>query len=121
LATAIDVLRANAEQVDSALVYLSDHGESLGENNLYLHGMPYLLAPEQQTKVPMVWWMSPGYARRIWLDLGCVAQQTQRPATHDHLFHSLLGLLDVASTVYERSLDITAPCKGLPMSVALAP
>jgi lipid A ethanolaminephosphotransferase len=118
LATAIDLLRVHANTVDSALLYVSDHGESLGEHNLYLHGMPYALAPSEQTQVPMVWWLSPRFAERIQLDTACLAQQAKRPAKHDHLFHSLLGLLDVNSKVYQADLDITAPCRGSPTDVA---
>src|SRR3546814_3254838 len=49
---------------DTALVYVSDHGESLGEDSLYLHGVPRAIAPSQQTQVPMVMWFSPGFARQ---------------------------------------------------------
>jgi lipid A ethanolaminephosphotransferase len=112
LATVIDTLRAQAASVDSAMVYVSDHGESLGENNLYLHGIPYAFAPKEQTEVPMVWWLSPGFAQRSGLSGACLSRRATEPATHDHLFHSLLGLLDVQSTVYERTLDIGAECRS---------
>ena len=58
LATLIAKLQAQADKVDSAVVYVSDHGESLGENNLFLHGMPYAIAPAEQTSVPMLMWLS---------------------------------------------------------------
>jgi lipid A ethanolaminephosphotransferase len=112
LATVIDTLRAQAASVDSAMVYVSDHGESLGENNLYLHGIPYAFAPKEQTEVPMLWWLSPGFAQRSGLSGACLSRRAAEPATHDHLFHSLLGLLDVQSTVYERTLDIGAECRA---------
>ncbi|MHA5867123.1 phosphoethanolamine transferase, partial [Pseudomonas aeruginosa] len=61
LASLIDLLRKNEERIDTGMLYLSDHGESLGEYNLYLHGTPYLLAPDQQKHVGMLAWFSPGY------------------------------------------------------------
>src|SRR5690606_23679086 len=62
LARAIDMLRDDPDY-DTVLVYVSDHGESLGENRLFLHGVPRAIAPSQQTQVPMVMWFSPGFAR----------------------------------------------------------
>ncbi len=112
LSTVIDTLRSQAANVDSAMVFVSDHGESLGENNLFLHGIPYAFAPKQQTEVPMAWWMSEGYAARLNLNGACLKQRAAEPASHDHLFHSLLGLLDVQTTVYESAFDLTAACRG---------
>ena len=74
---------------------MSDHGESLGEHNLYLHGMPRSLAPKEQTHVPMVMWFSPGFASSFGVDTACLRQQALQPASHDNLFHTVLGLLDV--------------------------
>src|SRR5699024_2602082 len=56
LASIIQTLKDKEPQADTALLYLSDHGESLGEHGIYLHGFPYFLAPEQQTHIPMVLW-----------------------------------------------------------------
>jgi lipid A ethanolaminephosphotransferase len=87
----------------SAMLYVSDHGESLGENNLYLHGMPYALAPDVQKHVPMVLWLSEAMRQRHTLQTACVQQQEARDWSHDHLFHSVLGLLDVQTEVYQRT------------------
>ena len=94
----------------TSLIYLSDHGESLGENGLYLHGVPYALAPKQQTHVPMVAWLSPGLQQRSGVGGACLRAQADKPISHDHLFHSVLGLMDVQTTAHELSLDILAPC-----------
>jgi lipid A ethanolaminephosphotransferase len=110
LAGAVKFLATQADRRDTGLIYVSDHGESLGENGLYLHGVPYAIAPSQQAKVPMVWWLSPGLAERAGIDRACLAAQATRAWTHDNLFHTTLGLLDVQTAVYERSLDISAPC-----------
>lgn len=111
LATLIGTLQAHASSVDSALIYVSDHGESLGENNLYLHGMPYAIAPDMQTRVPMLMWISGGFTHASRLDTGCLEHRAAQPASHDHLFHTLLGLLDVRTALYEPAWDLAAGCR----------
>ncbi len=96
----------------TALLYVSDHGESLGENNLYLHGLPYAIAPDTQKHVPMVTWLSTPMQQRLKLSKACLAQQASRPLTHDNLFHSVLGLMDLNTSLRNPALDVFAPCKG---------
>ncbi|MFY8087310.1 MAG: sulfatase-like hydrolase/transferase, partial [Rubrivivax sp.] len=84
--------------------------ESLGENNLFLHGIPYAIAPEVQKRVPMVMWLSSGFAQTRGLDVACLAQRAAQPATHDHLFHTVLGLMDVRTSLHEKALDLGAGC-----------
>ena len=112
LAQAIAWLQQRQASHDTALVYVSDHGESLGENNLYLHGLPYAIAPDVQKRVPWITWLSPGFARRQKLDLACLAGRADAEISHDHYFHSVLGLLDVQTGVYQPRLDAYAPCRG---------
>lgn len=105
-------LKARADQgsEDTGLIYVSDHGESLGENGLYLHGVPYALAPEQQTHVPMVSWFSRGLQQRTGLSMNCLREHAAAPISHDNVFHSVLGLMDVQTRVYQPALDALAPC-----------
>ena len=110
LATLIQRLKAQADKVDSVVLYVSDHGESLGENGVFLHGLPYAIAPEVQKRVPMVMWFSPRFAQARGLDLGCLARRAAQPATHDHLFHTVLGLVDVRTAVHEKTWDLSAEC-----------
>ena len=113
LALLIQRLQALAAQVDSAVLYVSDHGESLGERGLFLHGLPYAIAPEVQTRVPMVMWVSSGFAGARKLDAGCLAARAALPGTsHDHLFHTVLGLLDVRTQARDAALDLTEGCVG---------
>ena len=112
LARGIDLLQELAPRYDTALLYVSDHGESLGENGLYLHGLPYSIAPAEQTRVPMVMWLSSGFAARNRLDPACLRTQADKPAAHDNLFHTVLGLLDVNTAVRDDALDLTAPCRS---------
>jgi lipid A ethanolaminephosphotransferase len=97
--------------VDSALIYVSDHGESLGENKLYLHGVPYAIAPSVQTQVPMVMWTSPGYRSATGLDQACLQRRAAQPASHDHLFHTVLGMLDVRTALHEPAWDLADGCR----------
>lgn len=92
-------------------MYVSDHGESLGEKGLYLHGVPHAIAPDEQTKVPMTWWLSPGYAASFGLDPACLRRAAAAPWTHDNHFHTTLGLLRVQAREYEAALDITRRCR----------
>lgn len=109
IARAIGMLRAN-DRYDSALIYVSDHGESLGENGLYLHGIPYAIAPDTQLRVPMVMWLSPGLVEQLGLNMSCLQHVAAEPARHDNLFHSVLGLMQVHTRAYDRERDLFATC-----------
>jgi lipid A ethanolaminephosphotransferase len=96
---------------DAAMIYVSDHGESLGEKGFYLHGLPRAIAPKEQTEVPMLMWLSPGFATSFNLDTQCLKNQAAHPVSHDYLFHSILGILQVTTKVYEPDYDLTAACR----------
>jgi lipid A ethanolaminephosphotransferase len=95
----------------TALIYLSDHGESLGENNLYLHGMPYALAPEVQKHIPMLVWLSPRYQQAFAVDTACLRLKREQRVSQDNLFHSILGLLDIDTEAYDGKLDLFSGCR----------
>lgn len=99
-------------QRPTALVYVSDHGESLGEKGLYLHGMPYRMAPTEQTHVPMLAWASKALQQTQGLRLECLKGQAAQPWSHDNLFHTMLGLARVGTTALDGKLDMLAPCTG---------
>ncbi|WP_448723264.1 phosphoethanolamine transferase [Pseudomonas farris] len=120
LSTLIDLLRSNQDKVDTAMLYLSDHGESLGEYNLFLHGTPYMLAPEQQKHVAMLAWFSDSYQKSFSVDTHCLQLSREKPLSQDNLFHSMLGLLEVNSKVYDPGLDMFAGCRGAVIDGVLA-
>jgi lipid A ethanolaminephosphotransferase len=120
LSTLIDLLRSNQDKVDTAMLYLSDHGESLGEYNLYLHGTPYMLAPEQQKRVAMLAWFSDSYQKSFSVDTHCLQLSREKPLSQDNLFHSMLGLLEVNSKVYNQDLDMFAGCRSAVIDGVLA-
>ena len=110
LAQTIDVL-AGVGSHDVGLMYVSDHGESLGERNLYLHGMYWRIAPDEQKKIPLVLWLSPGLQSKLEVDPACLSARAAAPASHDNLFHTALGLFEVRTSSYEAGLDLTGTCR----------
>ncbi|MFM5237662.1 phosphoethanolamine transferase [Aeromonas veronii] len=109
----IDKLKSLESQYDVGLVYLSDHGESLGAMGLYLHGTPYKFAPDDQTRVPLLTWFSPQLQADRQLDMGCLAAEaSSQRFSHDNLFHSMLGIMDVQTKVYDGALDLFKPCRA---------
>ncbi len=111
LGATIAWLKSRATTHATALMYVSDHGESLGENNLYLHGLPWRIAPDVQKHVPWVTWLSPAYLQRLGTTTQCMRQQQDVRISHDNYFHSVLGLLGVQTRLYQRSQDIFASCR----------
>jgi len=112
---AIELLKAHPEEVTTSLVYLSDHGESLGEKGVYLHGLPYAIAPEAQTRVPLLIWLSPDYQQRYAVDYKCLSQQaTTQKYSQDNLFSTMLGITGVQTREYVSSDDIVATCRNKP-------
>ena len=111
LGQTIDWLQGQSAHFDTGMVYLSDHGESLGEYGLFLHGMPYRIAPEAQKHVPLVAWMDADLLRRLQLSGACLRAGANVPLTPDALYHSVLGLADVQSPSYRASLDAFAGCR----------
>ncbi|WP_211212097.1 phosphoethanolamine transferase [Kiloniella laminariae] len=103
LSKVIGLLKKNDPKFETLMLYVSDHGESLGELGLYLHGMPNLLAPETQRHVPMIVWVGDNFTHFNNTDLQ--AQQDQA-ITHDNIFHTLLGLMEIESEAYLREMDI---------------
>ncbi len=93
-----------------AMVYVADHGESLGENNLYLHGLPYAIAPDVQKRVPWITWTSPAFDQQRGLRKSCLQDKKTSPISHDHYFHSVLGIAGVRSVEYRPELDVYGSC-----------
>ena len=103
-------LKAQSQHSRPMMLYVSDHGESLGENNIFLHGLPYALAPKEQTHVPLIAWFGGGAGPPAGTPTACLRDRRSESLTHDHLFHTVLGLLRVQAAEYRESLDAFAPC-----------
>ena len=109
LAQIIETLKQQT-QYQTGFWYLSDHGESTGEHGLYLHGAPYSMAPTQQTHVPMLMWFSDAWKQQNTQQVSCLKGQTEQARSQDHLFPSLLSLLDIKTQVTEAKNDMLAQC-----------
>ncbi len=113
LAGVIDVLAAAGRDRDVSMLYLSDHGESLGENGIYLHGLPYAVAPEMQKKIPLIVWMPDAVARRRSVDRACLEKNGNRQHySQDNLFHTMLWLAGVGTKDYRQDMDLFAACRA---------
>jgi len=118
----IDELSRRSAEFDTAVLYVSDHGESLGENGLYLHGFPYSMAPREQIEVPMLFWASPGfYADRAHVDPQCLRRSAEHDTSHDAIFHTLLPIFGLESPLYDEGLDLLAACRGDKVSAVKSP
>ena len=115
VSSVIDILK-KFPAYESGLLYVSDHGESLGENGVYLHGVPYAIAPKEQTSVPMVLWMSEVMKKSDHLDYECLKKKAQTGQfSHDNLSHSILSLMEVDSRVYDPKMDFFDECRLDPL------
>jgi lipid A ethanolaminephosphotransferase len=112
IAQSIALLKKLSATYDTGLIYVSDHGESLGENNTYLHGLPYAFAPKVQKHVPLIAWFSEGLQKRLALNLDCLKKQASQEISHDYLFHSLLTINQVETSLYRKDRDIFALCSN---------
>ncbi|MDD5157529.1 phosphoethanolamine transferase [Sulfurimonas sp.] len=102
LSKVIGLLKQNDNSFGTAMFYVSDHGESLGENGLYLHGFPYAIAPDTQKHVPAVMW----FGKQFKVNKDKLAKKAKESLSHDAYFHTALNLLDVNTTVYKPELSI---------------
>ncbi|WP_146151736.1 phosphoethanolamine transferase [Ahniella affigens] len=94
----------------TAMFFASDHGESTGEHGFYLHGAPKFMAPDEQTRIPMLIWLSPDWQQAQGFDWQCAATAPGSKLNHDWFFHTALSLGRVQSSVYEPKLDLLKNC-----------
>ena len=85
------------KEYKSAMIFVSDHGESLGEKNLYMHGLPLSLAPKEQYEIPFIVWMSDNSSKQL---------KPNNMLSQNHVFHSVLNFLEIQSPVYNEELNI---------------
>jgi lipid A ethanolaminephosphotransferase len=105
LSETINLLKKNNDKFEASLLYVSDHGESLGENGLYLHGLPYMLAPDVQKHIPMLMWFGDNFdSDEVNLDL--LKKNSGQQYSHDNIFHTILGLLEIETEIYDSNIDI---------------
>ena len=105
LSKTINFLKKYSNTHETAMLYVSDHGESLGENGIYLHGMPYAIAPKEQTHVASVIWLGEGQMEYEY-DRSKIKANKDKEYSHDNLFDTLLGMFEVETEVYKKELNI---------------
>ncbi len=102
LSEVIQLLKKNNEY-ETAMFYVSDHGESLGENGLYLHGLPNFIAPDVQRHVPAIIWVGENMKD---INFSANVAKKDQHYSHDNIFHTLLGLFEIESEAYDSSMDL---------------
>ncbi|MDM7976641.1 MULTISPECIES: phosphoethanolamine--lipid A transferase [Thalassospira] len=109
----VERLQSYQDRYNTVLLYVSDHGESLGESGMYLHGAPYMFAPDEQTRVPMFVWASDGFVADHGINRVCLSDQARTGSfSHDNVFSTVLGVMGVETSVYRKGQDIFAPCEN---------
>lgn len=109
----IHQLESLQSEYNVGMIYVSDHGESLGENGVYLHGLPYSIAPKEQKEIPFILWLSDSYKKALQLNAQCLtANAATLPYSHDDIFHTLLGLFFMKTELYNDKLDVIQACKN---------
>ena len=96
LSRIIDDLK-QLKEFKSTMLFVSDHGESLGEKNLYMHGIPISIAPKEQYEIPFIVWLSDNSSKKL---------KTNNNLTQNHVFHSVLNFLNIESPIYNEDMNI---------------
>jgi lipid A ethanolaminephosphotransferase len=108
LGKVIELLKMNDNKFETALLYVSDHGESLGENGVYLHGLPPAIAPDAQLHVPAILWLGSGFKD---VDFSALRRKSGTRFTHDNIAHTVLGAMEIGTSVYRPELDMLDGCR----------
>lgn len=108
LGKAIALLKQNDASFETGLFYVSDHGESLGENGLFLHGLPRAIAPDSQLLVPAIIWLGSGFRD---IDKPAMLKKRKDRFSHDNVFHTILGMMEIGTELYRPELDLLGCCK----------
>ena len=106
LSEVIKFLKKYDDRFETSMLYVSDHGESLGESGMYLHGMPYSLSPKAVTNVPLILWFGKELIKTQNLDMDLLRRQRNKEISHDEVFHTVLGILEVQTNIYKKEKDI---------------
>lgn len=85
------------KEYKSAMLFVSDHGESLGEKNLYMHGVPLSIAPKEQYEIPFIVWVSDNSSKLL---------KANKMLSQNHVFHSVLNFLGIQSPIYDEKMNI---------------
>jgi lipid A ethanolaminephosphotransferase len=93
LSEVISFLKKYDSTHETAMLYIADHGESLGEHGIYLHAAPYMIAPREQTHVPAIVWTGKNFDYR----LDDIRSYKNHVLSHDDLFCTVLASYELDS------------------------
>jgi len=102
----IKFLKKNENKYAVGMFYVADHGESLGENGIYLHGLPYVIAPDVQKHPGSVAW----FGKDFDVNQTCAKNLANKPYSHDYMFSTILGVMGVKTKVYNPKEDMYKEC-----------
>ncbi len=104
LSQVIEFLKKYDESYETAMIYMSDHGESLGEGGVYLHGLPYFMAPDAQTHIGAIMWFGKNMSKKI--NIETLRERSHKEYSQDNLFHTLLSIFNVKTDIYKEDMDM---------------
>ena len=117
LSKVINFLKPYSNTHETAMLYMSDHGESLGENGIYLHGLPYFMAPDEQKHISSLIWFGDEFKNDM--DMEKLNSYKNKQFSQNNLFHTLLGLFEVETGVYKKDMDILNQTRTTPIKEAI--
>ena len=97
-------------EFNTMLIYMSDHGQSLGENGIYMHSAPFDIAPAEQKNPAFFIWLNDGFGNVFDISKQCLQDKIDEKLSQDNIFHSMLGLFKIKSKYYDSRLDIFNEC-----------
>ena len=112
LSKTMEYLQKMAEKYNVMMIYASDHGESLGENGIYLHSAVYKNAPDEQKHIPFLIWIPKETQKDFAVDMNCLKNMSAQYVSHDNIFHTILGFAGAKTELYSKEYDILKKCKN---------
>lgn len=109
----IDRLIALNNEYNTMLIFMSDHGQSLGENGIFMHSAPFNTAPIDQKNPAFFIWLNDDFANTFNIDKQCLKNKISNNLSQDNIFHSMLGLFKIHSKYYNKNLDIFSDCMNI--------
>ncbi len=106
LSEVINFLKKYDDKFETSMLYVSDHGESLGEYGMFLHGMPYSMAPKGVTNIPIIMWFGKQMIASQKLSMSSFNKHRDKLISHDHVSHTLLGMFEIKTSIYKKELDL---------------
>ena len=109
----IDRLTKLDDKYNTMLIFMSDHGQSLGENGIFMHSAPFDTAPIDQKNPAFFIWLNDNFANTFNINKQCLISKINSNLSQDNIFHSMLGLFKIHSKYYNKNLDIFSDCLNI--------